>query len=330
MTIVKWGILSTANIAEEQLIPAIQRADNARVTAIASSSGKASEAARQHGIPKSYDCYEMLLDDPELDAVYIPLPNHLHKKWVIEAAIKGKHILCEKPAVLTADDMEEIERTCRENDVYFMEGFMYYFHPQHQRVKAIIGNGEIGDVKLVKSSFSFPMTDKENNIRMDAAKGGGTFYDIGSYSIHSIRQIVGSEPASVHVHATRDEAYGVETNAVTYMDFPNGVMVVFDNSFEAAFRHAYEVVGDKGSVMVPRAYRPDVNGGDGLVIVKKDGVRREETINADQYRAEVEHLSEAILTGTEVYHILANTINNLKVVEACLKSAETGEKVFLK
>lgn len=330
MTIVKWGILSTANIAQTQLIPAIERSYNAEVTAIASSSGKALEVARELGIPKSYDCYEKLLDDPEIEAVYIPLPNHLHKKWVVSAARKGKHILCEKPAALTVDDVNEMRHACEENGVRFMEGFMHYFHPQHNRVKEIIDSGEIGKVKLVKSGFSFPLTDKDDNIRMDAAKGGGTFYDIGCYSIHSIRHMLGSEPDSVHVHAKRDAACDVETEAVTYIAFPDGKIAVFDNSFEAAFRQEYEVIGAEGRVMVPRAYRPDINGGDGLVIVEKDGVRREETINADQYKVEVEHFSEAILHGTEIAHTMENTINNLKVVEACLQSAETGEKVMMK
>ncbi|WP_010531715.1 Gfo/Idh/MocA family protein [Lentibacillus jeotgali] len=330
MNLVKWGILSTANIAQTQLIPAIERSNNAEVTAIASGSGKASEVARESGIPKAYDCYEKLFDDPEIGAVYIPLPNHLHKKWAIQAAVKGKHILCEKPAALTAADMEEIKRSCEENGVHFMEGFMYYFHTQHNRVKEIIDSGEIGDVKLVRSSFSFPVTDKEDNIRMAAEKGGGTFYDIGCYSIHSIRHILGSEPVSVNVHAKRDASYGVETEVVTYMEFPDGLMTVFDNSFESAFRQEYEVVGTEGRVIVPRAYRPDVNGGDGLVIIEKDGVRREETLNADQYKAEVEHFSEVIISGTEIAHTMENTISNLKVVEACLESAETGEKVLVK
>ncbi|HLS08356.1 Gfo/Idh/MocA family oxidoreductase [Lentibacillus sp.] len=330
MSMAKWGILSTADIAQTQLIPAIERSSNAEVAAIASGSGKASEVALKFGIPKSYDSYDGLLDDPEIEAVYIPLPNHLHKKWAMEAANKGKHILCEKPAALTSDEMQAIKRSCEKNNVRFMEGFMYYFHPQHNRVKEIVASGEIGDVKLVRSSFSFPITDKEDNIRMDSAKGGGTFYDIGCYSIHSTRHILGSEPVSVHVHAKRDAAYGVETDAVTYMEFPGEITTVFDNSFGSAFRQEYEVVGTKGRVIVPRAYRPDVNGGDGLVIVDTDGVRREETINGDQYKAEVEHFSEAIVNGTGITHTMENTINNLKVVEACLESADTGEKVAVK
>ncbi|SFB00677.1 Predicted dehydrogenase [Lentibacillus halodurans] len=329
MGFVKWGILSTANIAQTELIPAIKRSKNAQVTAIASASGKASKAANTFKIPKSFNRYEELLDDPEIEVVYIPLPNHLHKEWVIKAAKNGKHILCEKPAVLTSDDMADIKSVCEENRVLFMEGFMYYFHPQHDRVKDIIASGEIGDVNFVRSSFSFLLTNTENNIRMDSEKGGGSFYDIGCYSVHAIRHILNSEPVSVHVHAKCDANDGVDTDAVTYMQFPDGIMTVFDNSFRMASRNEYEVVGTKGRIFLPRAYRPDWNGGDGLIIVETDGIRREETINEDQYKAEVEHFSDVILNGTKVAHTMQNSASNLKVIEACLKSIDKGEQVFL-
>src|SRR5699024_3388949 len=148
--------------------------------------------------------------------------------------------------------------------------------------------------------------------------------------LRSTRHIMCSEIFSVHVHTKRDAAYGVKTDVVTYKEFPDEITPFFDNSFGSAFRQEYEVVGTKGRVIVPRAYRPDVNGGDGLVIVETDGVKREETINADQYKAEVEHFSEAIVKGKEITHTMENTINNLKVVEACLESADTGEKVAVK
>src|SRR5699024_125214 len=141
---IRWGVLSTAKIAQKELIPAIKRAVNAEVTGIASSSEeKAKEVAQKFSIQKVYSSYEQLLDDPEIDAVYIPLPNHLHKEWVIKAANKGKHILCEKPAAVNAAEFEEMQAVCEEQDVIFMEAFMYHFHPQHERVKEIIASGEI-------------------------------------------------------------------------------------------------------------------------------------------------------------------------------------------
>ena len=140
---IRYGILSTANIAQKELIPAIERSENAEVTAIASLSGKAAEVAKKFNIPKAYDSYEELLDDKDVDAVYIPLPNHLHKEWVIKAAEKGKHVLCEKPTALTVDETKELVKACQDNGVKYMEAFMYQFHTQHDRVKEIIASGEI-------------------------------------------------------------------------------------------------------------------------------------------------------------------------------------------
>src|SRR5690625_3183065 len=154
-TRVRWGILSTAGIAQKELIPAFQRSTNAEVVGIAtrSSNEKASEIAKKFGIKKTYDSYEKLLENPNIDAVYIPLPNHLHKKWVIKAAEKGKHILCEKPAAISANEVREMEVACKEHGVLFMEAFKYYFHPQHQRVKQIIDADEIGEVSYMQAGF---------------------------------------------------------------------------------------------------------------------------------------------------------------------------------
>ncbi|SEP81684.1 Predicted dehydrogenase [Virgibacillus subterraneus] len=332
MSKIRWGVLSTANIAQKALLPAFSRSDNAEVTAIASGSDitKAERIAEKFGIPTAYDGYDKLLDDSNIDAVYIPLPNHLHKQWVIEAAKKGKHILCEKPAAINSNDVLEMKKVCDEHGVLFMEAFMYYFHSQHNRVKEIIDSGEIGEVKLMRAAFSFYLAKKENNIRMSNQKGGGSIYDIGCYGIHSIRNILRTEPNTVQVHGAVDPAYGVETDAVGYMTFPNGVRAIFDSSFNMAHRSEYEVVGTEGRIKVPRAYRPDNNGGDGLVVVEKGNVQRTETVNCDQYRSQVEHLSQAIIDKkTQVYHDFNNTINNMRVIDACYESIKQGRLIEL-
>lgn len=334
MTKVRWGILSTAGIAQKVLIPAFKRATNAIVTAIATGSGieRSIEVAERFSIEKTYDSYEKLLADPTIDAVYIPLPNHLHKKWVIEAAKQGKHILCEKPAAINADEFREMKEACKEHDVLFMEGFMYHFHPQHERVKQIIDSGEIGKVSYMQAGFSFYLDEEKrgSNIRMSDQKGGGSIYDIGSYAIHSLRNILRAEPESVHVHAVMDPDYHIDTDVVGYLTFPNGVRASFDSSFNLAMRNEYKVFGTEGSIVVPRAYRPDNNGGDGLVIVEKNGVSRTETLNGDQYRNEIEHLSQAILYGaSELNHDIDNTLNNMRVIDACYESIKTGNVVEL-
>src|SRR5690625_2117874 len=331
MNKVNWGILSTAKIAQNELIPAFQRASGAEVTAIATGSGieKAKEVAEKFNIEKTYDSYEKLLDDPSIDAVFIPLPNHLHKKWVIEAAKRGKHILCEKPAALNTAEVMEMKKACEENQVIFMEAFMYHFHPQHERVREIIESGEIGEIKYMRAAFSFYLGKRENNIKMNK-EGGGSIYDVGCYTIHSMRNVLQAEPETVHMHTVHEQENNVDTDATGYVTFPGGVRGIFDVSFNMAKRSEYEVIGTEGRIIVPRAYRPDWHGGDGLVVVEKPGTSRTETLNADQYRGEIEHISQAILNGDhKLKHDFDNTINNMRVIDACFRSIEEGRKAEL-
>jgi len=331
---IKWGIISTARIGITQLIPAIKRSTNAEVVAIATQSdiNKATLIAEQFQIEKVYNSYEKLLNDPNIDAVYIPLPNHLHKEWTIKAAQKGKHILCEKPAALNANEVNEMRQACDENDVLFMEAFMYYFHPQHERVKAIIKSGEIGTVTYMEAGFSFILEKKErkNDIRMNRTTGGGSVYDLGCYTIHAIRNILQVEPESIHTHAQVDPQFNVDTDVVSYLTFKGNVRATFNLSFNLPMRHEYRVYGSEGSVVVPRAFRPDLYGGEAIIKIEKPSYTRIETINGDQYRMEVEHFSQVIKDGDKnVIHSFDNTEQNSKAIDACLKSIQTTKKVML-
>ncbi|MBP3951049.1 Gfo/Idh/MocA family protein [Bacillus suaedae] len=326
----RWGILSTANIAQEQVIPAIQRSKNGVVSAIASSSGRAGEVAEKFNIPTVYESYEDLLDDPNIDVVYIPLPNHLHQEWVIKAAKKGKHILCEKPVAINVEQAEEMVRVCREQNVTFMEAFMYQFHEQHNRVKEIIASGEIGEVKLLKGSFSFYLEGRDSNIRMDPKMGGGSLYDVGCYPLHVIRHILDSEPVTLFAAGEIDPQYGIDISAFGHMKMENGVNATFDCSFDMTNRSDYQVIGTKGVITVPRAYRPDVfEGGEGLIIVEANGQSREEFISTDQYVKQVEHIVESILAKQDPSYPGEKTILNMKVIDACYESMKTGRIVNL-
>ncbi|RAK20360.1 putative dehydrogenase [Anoxybacillus vitaminiphilus] len=324
---VRWGILSTANIARTQFIPAIFRAENAEVTAIASRGSKVHAIAQEFNIPKAYESYEALLNDPEIDAVYIPLPNHLHKEWVIKAARKGKHILCEKPVSLNAEEAVEMDKITLECNVKFMEAFMYQFHPQHDRVREIILSGEIGEVKLFKSSHSFYLENREDDIRMVKEMGGGSLYDVGCYSIHAVRYILNTEPIEVHAIGNIDPISNVDLSAYVHMKLENGVTALMDCSFDMTERNEYEVVGTKGTIKVPYAFRPDRNGGVGIVIVERNGVTREEKIHGDIYRLEVEHFSRAILEDLKVKYSGESSIKNMRVIDACYESIRTGKSI---
>jgi len=331
---VRWGILSTANIAQTQLIPAMIRAKNAQVTAIATQSdiAKAKEVADIFEIEKVYDDYELLLQDQDIDAVYIPLPNHLHKQWVVKAAEYGKHILCEKPAGLSVEECETIKNACKKYNVYFMEGFMYYFHPQHERVKELIQNGTIGDIHYMEAGFSFllPHDERAKNIRMDSKKGGGSIYDIGCYTIHAIRHVLGSEPTAVQAFGKVDEVSGVDTDTVTYLTMDNGVRAVFDTSFNLPMRHEYRIFGSEGTISVPRAYRPDLHGGEGKIMIEKTGSHYTEYIQGDQYCLEVEHFSEVILHPQTTLKLdYSNMLKNMRVVEACYESLKSNNQITL-
>jgi predicted dehydrogenase len=324
---VSWGVLSTAGIAQTQVIPAILRSSNAEVVGIASRSGKAREVASKFSILNFYNSYEKLLLDENIESVYIPLPNHLHKHWVMEAARHGKHVLVEKPAALTAEQTQEIFDFCSEKNVKVMEAFMYQFHPQHERVQEIIASKEIGKVKLMKASFSFYLEDREANIRMKKEMGGGSIYDVGCYCIHSIRNILKSEPVEVKVSAEVDPQSGVDLSSVVYMKLENGIHSVFDCSFDMAPRQEYEVVGTKGRIMAENAYRPDEVGNEGVITIQTEQGTRSETIIGDQYKMEIEHFSQAILENHQPSYTGENTLKNMRVIDACYQSIESNQAV---
>lgn len=327
---IRWGILGNANIARKALIPAIHDAKNAELTAIASGSGRAEEAARQFQIAKAYDSYESLLDDPEIDVVYIPLPNALHAEWVMKAAKAGKHVLCEKPAALTAEETSNMIEVCRKHDVLFMEAFMYQFHPQHVKVKELITSGEIGDVKLMRSHFSFQLNDTKN-VRFDNTLGGGCLYDVGCYCIHASRQILGKEPLKAYAQAHRDGQTGVDVTTAGVLSFGNGVQALFDASFEISPQESYEVIGEKGHIEVSAPFRPDKRpDGNGQITLHKDnGEPKGFLVPGDAYTLEVEHLSQCIAEGRQPMNTTEDTINNMKVVDACYKSIDSGQGVQL-
>ncbi|WP_421382295.1 Gfo/Idh/MocA family protein [Bacillus salacetis] len=333
MSTVKWGILSTANIAKKALIPALQNSDNAEVAAIASISGKAEDTAKEFSIPKAYQSYEDLLDDPEIQAVYIPLPNTMHKEWVTKAARKGKHVLCEKPAALTAEDVKEMAEVCRINNVLFMEAFMYQFHPQHRRVKELIEEGAIGEVRHMRSAFTFKLDFEKNsqNIRLNKDLGGGSIWDVGCYCIHSTRYILGDEPAEVYVKGTLHDQFGVDTKAAGILSFENGITASFECGFEQPMNDLYEVSGTKGTIKVPFAYRPDRFPGAevSIEIIDDKGEERSETFKGNPYEIQVSHFSDCIMSGKQPVYSPEQTIRNIETIQACYQSLGANSPVLL-
>ncbi|HEX7066411.1 MAG TPA: Gfo/Idh/MocA family oxidoreductase [Bacillales bacterium] len=330
---VRWGVLGNANIARKALVPAIKAAGSAELKGIASrQSKKAERAAEELGFDKHYGSYEALLADPEIDAVYIPLPNGLHAEWVAKAAKAGKHVLCEKPAALTAAEAAKMIEECRRHEVLFMEAFMYQFHPQHERVKEIIADGEIGDVRVMRSQFSFAMKDPAN-VRLNRELGGGCLYDVGCYCIHAARYILAQEPSKVYAQAHLDAEFdNVDMTTAGMLSFEKDIQLLFDCSFESFPQENYQVIGEKGNIQVTHPFRPDKNkdGKARIYITTEDGEKREESIPGEAYALQVEHFSQCVLDGTEPVYSGEQTIQNMKVIDACYESIRSGETVELR
>ncbi|WP_202077632.1 Gfo/Idh/MocA family protein [Caldalkalibacillus salinus] len=321
---IKWGILGCASIARKQLIPAIKEVDHAEVVAVASRSLERAKAfAEQNDIPEAYDSYEALLDQDDIDAVYIPLPNHKHAEWTKKAAQKGKHVLCEKPAGLNQAQVEEMIAVCKENDVQFMEAYMYQFHPQWEKVREVLDSGRIGEIKIIQAHFSFPMDDKEN-IRLQPDTGGGALYDVGCYCVHASRLIMQKEPTDVRALAKYADNGIVDTSLQALLKFDNESIAHFDCSFEAANRQYVEVVGAVGTIEIDLPFRPDK--GEAKIRVEAKNEQWEETFEPfNMYASQVEHFCAAIRGEAPLPIDTAQSVLNTKVIDVIYESA--GRKV---
>lgn len=326
MSMMRWGVLSTAKIGLTQVIPAIQRSKNGRVVAIASRNiENAKNVAEDLEIDTAYGSYEELLDDSSIDAVYIPLPNALHKEWVIKAAEKKKHVLCEKPVAVSLEELKEMTDACEKNGVKFMEAFMYQFHPQHQKVKDLIAEGVIGDVAMMRASFTFFLNDS-SNIRLSEDLAGGSMFDVGCYALHSIRNILNAEPVSVYAAQSNRGEFQVDTTMAGVMHFADGKLGIFDSSFDVDGQNIYEIAGSKGRITVPGSYRPDENENmEGNVIVEVNGERTVHKFPGDQYKLMVEHFAEAVLENKELYYDTEKMTNQMKVLEAVYRSSKSKQ-----
>jgi D-xylose 1-dehydrogenase (NADP+, D-xylono-1,5-lactone-forming) len=302
---IRWGILGCARICRRALIPAIMRSKAGTMHALASRRQEtAREWAREFGIPRSYGSYAGLLADPEINAVYIPLPNELHKPWVIAAADAGKHILCEKPLALDAAEARAMVDHCRSRGVLLMEAFMWRHQPRAIELKRLVRSGLIGELRLIRSSFSFPI--EAGDWRLDPARGGGALWDVGCYGVSTARHFADAEPESVQAMANFSPL-GVDLTLASTLRFPGDVLGVIDCSFEQPFRCAYELVGTKGVIEVPDAYLPPpasaplarlrTIGSGSDASAAADVIKDLSFDAADQYSAMVDSFADSVAQG---------------------------------
>jgi predicted dehydrogenase len=332
-TKLRWGILGAARI-NERLMPAIVGAENAELVGIASRRpGAAAEtlakyAPQQQGV-KIYDSLDDLINADNIDAIYIPVANQEHAAWTLRAIAAGKHVLCEKPMALTVTDIEAIERAAHQHKVKVMEGFMYRFHPQHQRVLEIINSGVIGEVRSVRASYSFMMRPARLYRLADSVEhGGGAMWDIGCYAIHSLRLFFQQDPIAVTTVAKYVES-GADIASSGILDFGDGKFAHFDFSFERARRCEYEIVGTKGGIKCHVVWQLP---GDVPVISwwTEAGQQCEERLPvANHFELEIAHFSNAVLTDTAPQLSLSDAKSNCRTIVAALQSAAQGRVVRL-
>jgi len=324
MRTVRWGVLSTANIGMRKVTPAIQRAANCEVVAIASRHpDRSADAAAQLGIARAYGSYEEILADEDVDAVYIPLPNDLHAEWTVKAAAAGKHVLCEKPLALTAAQAGEMAGACADAGVRLGEAFMYRHHPTWVEALRLVRSGAIGELQAVQSWFSY-FNDDPENIRNRLENGGGAIMDIGCYNINSARLLFGGEPAAVRATVRRDPVMRVDTLSSAILEFPGGGQASFTCSIRAEPDQRVHIVGDAGriDIEIPFNIPPDeetrifvTSGHDPSVA---PDTRTVTFAAADQYTIQAEMFAAAILDDTPLPVLIEDAIANMRVIEAIL------------
>jgi predicted dehydrogenase len=325
----RWGVLGCARIARKSVIPAIVRASNASFHAIASrDQAKLGECRNEFGDVRCHESYQALLDDPEVEAVYIPLPNSLHCEWTLKAAEKGKHVLCEKPIALNAAECRKMIDACAANGVKLMEAFMYRYTASTQKVLEILRQGTLGDVKFISSTFRFPLSDAQS-IKYQPGLGGGSLYDVGCYPLNFTGMVVdelariqgsntdgnarslGSSPMSVSAECTKSG--GVDVIFSALLKYPSGLIAAIHSGFNAQPQIEAEIVGTKAVLRIPNTFLGDARKLSLLV----DGEVAEtiEVPASDRYLLEVEDFSNAVLKDREPFFSLAETERNMVLLD---------------
>jgi predicted dehydrogenase len=326
---VRFGVISTARIGIEKVIPAMQRSRHTRIVAIASRDrARAEAAAAALGIARAYGSYAELLEDPEIEAVYNPLPNHLHVPISVEAATAGKHVLCEKPVALTASEAERLIEARERAGVLIQEAFMVRHHPQWRRARELVRAGRLGDLRVVQGSFSYMNRDPQN-VRNQAGIGGGGLYDIGCYPIVTARFLFESEPTRVVGQIEYDPNFETDRLACALLEFPRG-QALFVCSTQLVPYQRMQIFGTEGriEIEIPFNAPPDrpcrifVDDGSRLA----DASAETESFEVvDQYTLQGDAFARAIREGMPLEFPLEDAISNMRVIDAIFRSGRSGQ-----
>lgn len=311
---VKWGVLGYARIARTSVIPAINQTENSEFYALASRDrAKLEECRSQFNCAKLYGSYEELLDDPQVQAVYIPLPNSLHQEWAIKAMNKGKHVLCEKPLALTAAECEAMIEAAAKNRVLLMEAFMYRYTDRTKKVQEILASGEIGAIKYINSTFRF-FLDRPNTIKVQPELGGGSLYDVGCYPVNFVGMVTGKLPQSYAVECTLENGVDVIFSAV--LRYSDGVIATINSGFNAFREMRSEVIGIKGRLEIPETFMGDAGY---INVITAEGTRQVPVAESDRYALEVADFAAAVLEGRTPMLSLDESLRNARLIEGLME-----------
>lgn len=323
MKILNWGILSTARINQALISPLRISKRNELIGIASRSMDRATIYAHENMIPRSYGTYEDLLSDPDIDVVYIPLPNHLHAEWAIKSAEAGKHILCEKPLGISTHEVDSMIDAARNNNVILTEAFMYRHHSQTKIVNALIKDGAIGDLQVIRGSFTFSL-ERVGDIRLNSEMGGGSIWDVGCYPISYAIMLAGSKVK---------EVFGWQVNSQTNVDiiftgqirFENGIIAQFDSGFKSPVRTNMEIIGRRGSIVVPRPFNPKHD--EKIIINKGDRSNIIHIPGEPLYLGEIEDIASAVMEENDPLINLSDSRENIKTIAALIQSAEEGKLI---
>ncbi len=324
---VVWGVLSTARIGLHRALPGMMKSDCCEIRALASrTEATARQAAESLGIPRAYGSYEALLADPEIEAIYNPLPNHLHVPLTLQAAAAGKHVLCEKPIALTATEAATLRDAAKK--VLIAEAFMVRFHPQWLRARELIRSGAVGELRVVQMFFGYTNLDPAN-IRNNAAIGGGALYDIGCYAVVAGRHFFEAEPQRGIALIDRDPAFGTDRLTSALVDFGSGRRLDFTVSTQVAPHQRIQLCGSRGRIEMhipvnaPQGAMTSISIDD-CSSLEGTGIRTETLAECDQYMLQGEAFSRAVQGDIALPYGIEDAIANMRVIDALFRSERSG------
>lgn len=323
---VRWGVMGCAGIADWGVLPGLKMTDVATLTAVASRTlSKAQAFAEKHGASKPYGSYEELLADPDIEVVYIPLPNGLHAEWTIKSMRAGKDVLCEKPIAMNAAEAREIEAVRQQTGRLCIEAFAYRFNPVVAKAIEISRSGDLGELRFISTCTSFFMAEPDpKNVRLLAGFGGGALYDVGCYAINAQRMFAGREPLTAWATMKWSDRFGVDMSGTAMLDFGDGLKGTLGWGFETSYASPPSVSGTQASLVAPFGWRAP-EGHPALLLISGGKVKEIQLEHKNDYMGEVQDMSEAV-RGLHPPKYVAEPLElNMRVIDACYKSYRTGK-----